>query len=167
MPVTREDANLIIALAGLLLAVVATGAAIIAIRRDRVDLRVTGSDAAAGSSGVRVVNVGWRAVRVEQLLMRRWRFGVSKVVPLEAWAVGPPGQLPVVIEPGGEVALYYTTQDYMVFVGKRRSDLLVADAAGRRYRVGAGHRLEVVPIPLPEGMVRGPMPVPPDEDDPG
>ena len=159
-----EDANLVIALASLVVAVVATTVAIVAIRRDRADLRATGSSGAMGSAGVTIVNVGQRPVRVEQLLMRRWRFGVSSVTPLEAFPVGM-ARLPVVIQPGGDATLVYHSQDYIVFVGKRRSDLLVADAAGRRYVVGTGHRLETVPILLPEGMVRGPMPVPPDEDD--
>jgi len=69
--VSREDANLIVAMAGLFVALVATGAAIYAIRRDRADLRVTTSDAAAGNRWVTVVNVGLRPVRIERILVRR------------------------------------------------------------------------------------------------
>jgi hypothetical protein len=138
--VSREDANLIIAMAGLFVALVATGAAIYAIRRDRADLRVTTSDAGAGNRWVTVVNVGLRPVRIERILVRRWRLvpRLGKVIAIGASVMRAGGQeepLPTVIQPAAEVSLHYWPAEYGEFVGPHEPDLLVEDASGRRYAV--------------------------------
>lgn len=165
---SREDANLLIAVASLMVAVAATWAAITSIRRDRADLRATGSDGAAGSASVSIVNVGQRSVRVEQLLVHRWRLvpWAGFVSPIDAWVVGQVElvSLPVVIEPGGDATLVYHTADYTNAARGQHSAMSVMDAAGRRYVVGAGHRLVMLGrAELGERALVGlvPAPVPP------
>src|SRR5450759_3046183 len=113
-------------MAGLFVALVATGAAIYAIRRERADLRVTTSDAAAGNRWVTVVNVGLRPVRIERILVRRWRLvpRLGKVVALHASVVpagGPEEPLPTVVQPAADVALHYAPAEYGSSSGRTSS----------------------------------------------
>jgi hypothetical protein len=144
---SREDANFVIALTGLALALVATGAAIYAIRRDRPELRVTAIDAALANRYVTVVNVGLRPVRIERVLECRWTSvpALGTSVVLGAGVVTPgggAGTLPAVVQPAEAVSLLYWPRDDGEFVRGYRAYLAVQDAAGRRYRVRDAPDLE-------------------------
>jgi hypothetical protein len=138
--VSREDANLVIAVSGLLLAVVATAAAIYAIRRDRADLRVTAFEAALANRYVTVVNVGLRPVRIERVLEYRWSvvplFGTAVSVNASVASVDADERpLPAIIQPADAVSLHYWPRDDGDFVRERKSYIVVEDASGRRYPV--------------------------------
>lgn len=147
---SREDANLIIAAAGLIVAMAAMWAGVYAIRRDRADLRVTAQDAAAGDRYLIVVNVGMRPVRIERLLVRWWGITprLSKTMSLQA-SVFNPGRpdepLPTVVEAAAAVRLHYAPAEYWEVVGQHRHDILVEDAAGRRYPIRAAPDVDYGP----------------------
>ncbi len=137
---SREDANLIIAAAGLFVALVATVSAIYAIRRDRADLRVTALDAGAGNRWVQVVNVGLRPVRIERMLVRRrwlvpWFGKATAIEALVMLAGDQEVPLPAVVQPAAEVSLHYWPAEYAEIVGDHESDIVVEDASGRRYPI--------------------------------
>jgi hypothetical protein len=141
--VSREDANLAITTLSLFVAVVATWVSVTAIRRDRADLRVTAEDAAAGNRYLSVVNVGTRPVRIERLIVHRWRFlrRLGDVSPTTGWAMAKSeaavqeDELPTVIHPASAMILHYGVHGFGDWVTGYRWEILVEDAAGRRYGV--------------------------------
>ena len=136
---SRGDANLIIALASLFVAAVAMWAVIYAIRRDRGELRVTGTDAAAGNRYATVVNVGLRPIRIERMVILRPRWILPRpreMIDLPSSAMNSQdyveSELPVVVEPAQDVILHYWPMPIGIFLGPR-DDIAVEDAAGHLY----------------------------------
>lgn len=140
---SREDANLIVAVASLVVACFATWAAVYSIRRDRAELRVTSTDAAAGNRYLIVVNVGLRPVRIEQLVVRTWRVAKwwSKLLPIHVLVADRleagmrERELPVVIPPAGEFVMHYGAAEIGQLTGMASYELLLEDAAGRHFSV--------------------------------
>jgi hypothetical protein len=140
---SREDANLAIAVLSLIVAVVATWVSLTAIRRDRADLRVTSEDAAVGNRYLTVVNVGTRPVRIERLLVRRWRLVrlVGGTISTPGWALPnleagvQEEELPAVIHPAASTILHYAVPEFSDWADGYKWEVLVEDAAGRRYGV--------------------------------
>lgn len=141
--VSREDANFAIAILSLIVAVVATWVSVTAIRRDRADLRVTSEDTAAGNRYLVVVNVGTRPVRIERLLVRRWRFvrWFGDTIPTPGSALprlkagAREETLPTVIHPAAAMILHYGVPGFSDWVRRYKWEILVEDAAGQRYGV--------------------------------
>lgn len=141
--VSREDANLAVAVLGLFVAAIAS---VYAIRRDRADLRVTSEDAGAGNHWLIVANVGTRAVRIERLMVRRWRFlrSFGSMRPIQGFVLRSHRKeehLPTAVHPAASVLLHYHMGEFADFVTRRNYEIVVEDAAGRDYRVRADARM--------------------------
>lgn len=147
---------MVIAILSLIVAVVASWVSVTAIRRDRADLRVTAEDAAAGNRYLLVVNVGTRSVRIERLIVHRWRFlrRFGDVSPTPGWAMPrlapevSEEELPTVIHPAAAMILHYGVMGFGDWVDGYHWEILVEDGAGRRY----GVRYSPGVNPGPEGF---------------
>jgi hypothetical protein len=89
--VSPEIATLLVAVVSLVVAVMATWAAIVAIRRDRADLRITAEIGAAGHRHLTVVNVGLRPVRVEPSGSERTAVSLARPLGAARLSVGVGG----------------------------------------------------------------------------
>jgi hypothetical protein len=151
--VSREDANLVVAILSLVVAVVASWVSVRAIRRDRPDLRVTDSDAGAGQRYLTIVNVGTQPVRIEHVVVQRvdrpWpflRWNPTRVTPATAiFDEGRPGQrqeeLPVALNPAAAVVLWYSQLQFEDWLEpRRRWWIFIEDAAGNSYKIRQGPR---------------------------
>ena len=112
-----------------MIALVALGVAVYAIQRDRANLRVRYLEPAAGSQYASVVNIGLRAVRLEELVLEGGLAPGAQRGPIVNKA-----SLPVILEPGHEFLLQVPNAANYGRTG-RDARWVVVDASGRRYRV--------------------------------